>query len=94
MELKPSPAGLEVVQSGLEVAKPKSEPVGYFGDCKGNVSTVQAILIPDQGSQKRGRICGQIPSTSYLSAALILVILLAGIGGGVGGTIAVNDVKK
>lgn len=84
MELSPTPAGLEVVQGGLELAEPKSEPITHFGYEKGHVDI-----------QKQSRsICGLLPTTFLLSMALVLVILLAGIGGGVGGTVAVNNARK
>lgn len=95
MELSPTPAGLEVVQGGLELAEPKSEPITHFGYEKGNVCTNQTILSPHVDIQKQSRsICGLLPTTFLLSMALVLVILLAGIGGGVGGTVAVNNARK
>ena len=39
-------------------------------------------------------ICGLRTTTFFLALALLLVILAAGIGGGVGGTMAVNNAKK
>lgn len=47
---------------------------------------------PD-GSKER-TICGLRTTTFFLTVALILVILAAGIGGGVGGTMAVNNAKR
>lgn len=43
---------------------------------------------------KEQRICGLRKTTFFLALALLLVILAAGIGGGVGGTMAVNNAKK
>lgn len=47
----------------------------------------------DEGRRER-TYCGLRPATFSLSLALLLVILAAAIGGGVGGTMAVNSAKK
>lgn len=49
---------------------------------------------PDQATREARTIFGLRPTTFFLILALVLVILAAGIGGGVGGTIAVKNAKK
>ncbi|KAL2062869.1 hypothetical protein VTL71DRAFT_5941 [Oculimacula yallundae] len=49
---------------------------------------------PEQDVRKERTILGVRPATFFLSLALVVVILVAAIGGGVGGTMAVNNAKS
>ncbi|KAH7380959.1 hypothetical protein BKA64DRAFT_713513 [Cadophora sp. MPI-SDFR-AT-0126] len=49
---------------------------------------------PEGDARKERTMCGVRPVTFVLSLALVLVILAAAIGGGVGGTMAVNNAKS
>jgi len=84
--------------AGLEVAEPKfwaqTTSSGPYADHNDNSYASQAVLNSDNGQRKSGRICGFFPTTFFLSMALLLVIIIAGVGGGVGGTLAVNNAKK
>ncbi|CZS89596.1 uncharacterized protein RCO7_02513 [Rhynchosporium graminicola] len=49
---------------------------------------------PESDARKQRTICGVRPATFFLSLALVVVTLVAAIGGGVGGTMAVNNAKS
>lgn len=95
----------EVVQPGLEVVTNRPPvykdytPMPQINDQKGayiptEVTSVEGKDASD-GNEKSGRtVLGMRNSTFCLLLALILVTLIAAIGGGVGGTMAVNNAKK
>ena len=91
-------AELELDAAGLEVAEPRfwaqRRTSGPYGEQKDNSHTNHAVLTSEASPRKSGSICGLLPATFFMLAALILVIVIAGVGGGVGGTIAVNNAKK
>lgn len=97
MEHQTAQDGLEVVAEypGLEVAKAGLEtcvrPLEFMN---ANSQAEIAVLGLNEGQRESRRICGLPPPTFFLAAALILVIMLAGIGGGVGGTLAIDNAKK
>jgi hypothetical protein len=97
-EIMNTSAGLEVAPAGLEVADPKfwaqATPSGPYADQNDNSYVSHAVLNLDNDQRKSGRICGFLPATFFLFVALLLVIIIAGVGGGVGGTLAVNNAKK
>lgn len=53
-----------------------------------------AVLGLNEGQRENRAICGLPPPTFFLAATLILVIMLADICGGVGGTLAIDNAKK
>lgn len=72
--------------SGLEVAPPQVVPETKYGQGYG-------YSDPQPHQPVDRTVCGVRPATFWLLLALLLVILAAGIGGGVGGTLAVNNAK-
>lgn len=102
MKHQTTQAGLEVVaeQPALEVAEAGLEPyvqhnsTGPLENSNANSHANIAVLGLSERQPKSRGICGLPPPTFFLAVAVILVIMLAGIGGGVGGTLAVSNAKK
>lgn len=49
---------------------------------------------PEEEMKKERTICGFAVATFWLSLALVLVVIVAAVGGGVGGSMAVNNAKR
>ena len=89
------------VHEGLEVFHPSANPHLAEPYKQGKLYSDQQIgggqpnryYGTEDGGRER-KLCGLRPTTFVLTLALILVILAAGIGGGVGATSAVNNAKK
>lgn len=65
-----------------------SQQFGKERDATAPVNTPGQVLSE---KDKGHRICGLRRVTFWLSLALVLVIIVAAVGGGVGGTLASND---
>lgn len=91
-------SGMGSSHSDLEVTSMQQRAVAdkYYAD-RPEATTAESgppqYFYPQDGEKKR-TICGMRGTTFILAVALVLVILAAGIGGGVGGTMAVNNAKK
>jgi hypothetical protein len=91
----------EVVQPGLEVVSNKPPvykdytPMPQTPNQKGAYSPPVLVSPEDvKGGKSERTVMGLRGTTFCLLLALIFVILAAGIGGGVGGTLAVNNARK
>jgi hypothetical protein len=69
------------IHEGLEVFEPRTNPAETYKQ-------------DAPYAEQQRKLCGLRTTTFFLTLALILVILAAGIGGGVGATSAVNNAKK
>ena len=98
-------AAPEVVQAGLEVVSNKPPVYGDYTPMPQSPqqkaaaymhpTVLESSTAGSFKSEKTGRtVCGMRGVTFCLLLALIFVILAAGIGGGVGGTLAVNNARK
>jgi hypothetical protein len=82
----PSPAqqyqqSYHPVDSGLEVAPQQQPAYGHYHPHQGQEGPPQTIL-------------GLRRTTFFLSLALVAVIIIAAVGGGVGGSLAVQNARK
>ncbi|KAH7323592.1 hypothetical protein BKA65DRAFT_71369 [Rhexocercosporidium sp. MPI-PUGE-AT-0058] len=85
--------------SDLEVSAPGQHQVTvadkFYSDQPQEAVPPQYYHGSPEGDRRKERtICGFRAATFFLSLALVLVILAAAIGGGVGGTMAVNNAKS
>ncbi|PVH83239.1 hypothetical protein DL98DRAFT_513502 [Cadophora sp. DSE1049] len=85
--------------SDLEVSSPGQNTVTvadkFYSDRPQEAVPPQYYYGSGEGDARKERtMCGVRPATFFLSLALVLVILAAAIGGGVGGTMAVNNAKS
>jgi hypothetical protein len=81
-------------QEGLEVDNSKTRP---FDKYVVNHGAIDEQADPHDGHYyypQQREICGLRRTTFFLILTLTIVVLAAGIGGGVGATTAVNNAKK
>jgi hypothetical protein len=83
------------IHEGLEVFEPRTNPAEtYKQDAPYAEQQIGGHYWPEQDGGRERKLCGLRTTTFFLTLALILVILAAGIGGGVGATSAVKNAKK
>jgi hypothetical protein len=83
------------VHEGLEVFEPRTNPAEtYKQNAPYSEQQIGGHYGPNHDGGRERRLYGLRATTFFLTLALVLVILAAGIGGGVGATSAVNNAKK
>jgi hypothetical protein len=85
------------IHEGLEVFEPRTNPAKietYKQDAPYSEQQIGGHYRPEHDGGRERTLFGLRTTTFFLTLALILVILAAGIGGGVGATSAVNNAKK